>query len=103
MLALRQPPKAESACLSAEQRGWERVQDGGTAPSAPDSRFVSLILVFFFFFLLTCNKSSCLEARVSPFAFGSCYFSAQPRKVMCIRALWITDVQEIICGVMGYL
>lgn len=47
MLALRQPPKAESACLSAEQRGWERVHDGGTAPSAPDSRFVSLILVFF--------------------------------------------------------
>lgn len=59
--------------------------------------------LFFFFFLLTCNKSSCLEARVSPFAFESCYFSAQPRKVMCIRALWITDVQEIICGVMGYL
>lgn len=100
MLALQQPPKAESACLSAEQRGWERVQDGGTAPSAPDSRFVSLILVSF---LLTCNKSSCLEARVSPFAFGSCYFSAQPRKVMCMRALWITNVQEIICGVMGYL
>lgn len=56
-----------------------------------------------FFFLLTCNKSSCLEARVSPFAFGSCYFSAQPCKVMCMRALWITNVQEIICGVMGYL